>query len=96
MAVFDEAGVANITFTPKAELLAKRASVSTSENVARALSTLSKRETVCHGRTGNLGDLDWANGQLATNADNKWFDARVWAWVSQPGFISHGSKLTLE
>jgi hypothetical protein len=84
LAVFDEAGVASVAFTPKAELLTRRASVSTSENVAaRTVSTLSKRETVYHGRTSNVGDLDWANGELANHANNKWFDARTWAWVSQ-------------
>jgi hypothetical protein len=48
-----------------------------------SVSTLSKRETVYHGRTSNVGDLDWANGELANHANNKWFDARTWAWVSQ-------------
>jgi hypothetical protein len=81
LAVFDEAGVANVTFTPKAEILARSAPAVSENLAARDVSTLSKRNTVCWGRSTHVGDLDWANVQLAKNADNKWYNKGAWGWV---------------
>jgi hypothetical protein len=81
LAVFDEAGVANVTFTPKAELLARSAPPVSENLAARAVSTLSKRSTTCAGRSTRVEDLDWANVQLANNANNHWYDKGAWGWV---------------
>jgi hypothetical protein len=78
LAVFDDAGVANVTFTPKADLLA-RSTAPVSENLAAR--ALSKRNTVCAGRSTHVGDLDWANVQLANNGNNQWYNKGAWGWV---------------
>lgn len=88
LASFNEAGKAEVEFTPMAEIIAKD-SVPVSENLAvRAVDTLLKRvnnNVVCHGRSNNVGDLDWANVKLAQNGDQKWYDAGHWGWVSSKG-----------
>jgi hypothetical protein len=81
LAVFDDAGVANVTFTPKADLLARSAAPVSENLAARAVNTLSKRKTVCAGRSTHVGDLDWANVQLANNGNNKWYNKGAWGWV---------------
>jgi hypothetical protein len=81
LAVFNETGVADIEFTPMANLKA-RAPV---EEVTAAHSgNLLKRGTVCSGRrSGNLAQLDDANVALARNAAAQgWYERGAHGWVS--------------
>jgi hypothetical protein len=89
VATFDEAGVANVTFTPLAILEARNSPTSApvSENLAaRSIATLSRRNTECHGRSANVADLDSANVNCANNANNKYYSKNTWVWVSS--FVS--------
>jgi hypothetical protein len=81
LATFDDAGVAEVQFTPIAEL-GELAPAPVSENLAvRDANILNKRSTTCAGNSNNVGDLDWANVRLADNADQKWYDFHAWGWV---------------
>ncbi|KAF3029585.1 hypothetical protein E8E12_000550 [Didymella heteroderae] len=89
LAVFNnETGVADVEFTPLSELV-------TIAPVEEATSTvdersLLKRATVCSGRRSiNLGQLDDANRQLASNANAQgWYNKGANGWVHLGGETS--------
>jgi hypothetical protein len=83
MATFDDAGVANVTFTPLAELTTKvPAPVSGIVDSVLAGPT----DTTCSKlRSDNVVDLDAANVALADAAPNSYND-KGWGWIHRQVF----------
>jgi hypothetical protein len=88
LAVFNnETGIADVEFTPLAEL----AAIAPVEEATSAVDerSLLKRSTSCSGRRSiNLGQLDDANRQLANNANAQgWYNKGANGWVSNASSI---------
>ena len=84
LASYNDAGALKVNFTPMAEL--DTTTPPAEHLTTRSTHLLSKRETVCSGRTSvNLGNLDAANVQLAKNAAAQvTYNGGAWGWVSFP------------
>ncbi|KAL5120078.1 hypothetical protein ACEQ8H_001903 [Pleosporales sp. CAS-2024a] len=87
-ATLNESGKIHVTFTKKEVLLARNDSAGASTFVseigtAHDARALSKRDGVecVDGVSKSLTDLDWANVQLAKNADGHYYDPNHWGWV---------------
>lgn len=79
-ASFNDSGHVSVTFTPQAELDRRVPTAPTKEYMAR---NLSKRAgTTCAGKSDNVGDLDYANDQMAHRLDKEYHPAGSWGWVS--------------
>jgi hypothetical protein len=80
-AVFDDAGVANITYTPFTDAdLAASAPLPQLE--ARSTVNIDKRDTTCSGAVSfDTPSLDAANREAANNANNKEYSYKAWGWV---------------
>jgi hypothetical protein len=85
LAIFNESGIAEVQFTPLAEL-ATRTPVE--DLFARSTDDLAKRGTECAVRySPNVAVLDDANRQLANNANGKTYGKGAWGWVSSSSLI---------
>lgn len=79
LAVFDANGTANVEFIA-AEDTAPIENL-TSDIAARSL--IKRAGVTCSGRTGNQGNMDNANIQLANNAQaQRDYGFHAWGWVS--------------
>ncbi|USP77968.1 hypothetical protein yc1106_05242 [Curvularia clavata] len=89
LASYNDAGALKVNFTPMAEL--DTTTPPAEHLTTRSTHLLSKRETVCSGRTSvNLGNLDAANVQLAKNAAAQvTYNGGAWGWVHNGGETSY-------
>jgi hypothetical protein len=85
LATLNDDGETTVEFTAKAELSTTGEPIarSSESNAARIVRLLSKRDvqTCSGGFSTHVDDLNWANVQLAKNADGHKYNKKQWGWV---------------